>query len=155
MNDGGVKMGNKRNQHVIRTEEGWSVKAANSDKDSKRFSDRHEAITFARALAKKQEVCIVVHDETGRFKEFDCSPKVMNQHVIPVGNKWAVISADGKEISKTFSDIGEAISYGHGIAKNNNVCMVLEDEKGMFTRVTCPPDKRLDLVDVFGPTLRT
>jgi len=143
----------KGNQHVSEKEDGWHVKREAADR-TRKFSSRHEAMIYAKAAAKRNEACIVIHDKSGKFKEFDCHPEVLNQHVIPIDHKWAVVSSDDKEVSRIFADKGEAISYAYGIHKKNNVCMVLEDERGMFTRVTCPPGKNLDISDVFGPKIK-
>jgi len=59
----------KKNEHIFHRENGWAVKAAGSERPSSIFETRGEAVDYARELAKKHNVCMVVHDEEGKFEE--------------------------------------------------------------------------------------
>jgi len=65
-----------KHQHVVPREDGWAVKVADGEKATKLFEDREDAIEFAKELAKKHNVCMVIHDENAKFEEFDCNPEL-------------------------------------------------------------------------------
>ena len=65
-------MGNVKNQHVVPRSHGWAVKPAEGEKASRLFEKRKEAVDYAKSVAKKNNVCMVVHDETAKFKNFRC-----------------------------------------------------------------------------------
>ena len=85
----------KKDEHIVQKKDGWAVRAASSERSTKIFPTRVEAIDFAKELAKKHNVCMVVHDEKGKFEEFDCKPEFKNKHVVKKERGWAVISEGG------------------------------------------------------------
>lgn len=68
-----------KHQHVVPRQEGWAVKVADGERASKVFQDRNEAIEYAKNLSRKHNVCMVVHDESSKFKEFQCNPELLEK----------------------------------------------------------------------------
>jgi hypothetical protein len=65
-----------KHEHVVPREDGWAVKVADGERASRVFESREEAIEYAKELAKKHNVCMVVHDEKAKFKDFVCNPEL-------------------------------------------------------------------------------
>ena len=66
-----------KHEHVVpREKERWAVKVADGERASKVFENRKDAIEYAKELAKKHNVCMVVHDESGKFKDFKCGDEI-------------------------------------------------------------------------------
>ena len=137
-------------QHITpRGGEGWAVKAAGSERASKIFSTRVEAIDYAREIAIKHNVCMVVHDEEGRFEDFECKPEFRDKHVVKKTPGWAVIAEGGEEVSRIFKTKGSAMAYAYDMATKHNVCMLTHDKEGKFQSVTCPPDGHPGILEIF------
>jgi hypothetical protein len=140
----------RMNKHVVPKEDGnWGVKTAGTEKASKIFENKSEALGYAKGLARKHNVCMVVHDEKGKFNDFDCDLKVSNQHVVKRGDQWAVISAGGKEVTGVFDRKGAAMGHAYDLASNNGVCMLVHDKNGKFSSVKCPADGEPGILEVF------
>jgi len=135
-------------KHVVPRENGWGVKAAGGKKASKIFPTKAEATQYAKELAIKHKVCMVLHEENSKFEKFDCKPEIRNQHVVPKEGTWAVVSAGGKEISKLFGRKGAAMAHAYDIAARNNVCMLVHDSAGKFKSVACAPDKSPGILEL-------
>lgn len=136
-------------KHVVPREEGWGVKPAGGERAIKIFPSRGEAVEFAKELAKKHDVCMVVHDEESKFQKFNCKKEIRNQHVVPKWGSWAVIEAGGEEISKLFPNKGAAMAHAYDIATRNKVCMLAHDKDGKFKSVACSPNRDPGILQVF------
>ena len=143
-----------RNQHITPREEGWAVKAAGTERASKIFQTRVEAIDYARELAIKHNVCMVIHDEVGKFEEFECTPEFRNRHVRQDTDGWAVIAEGGQEVEKIFHRKGEAMAYAYDLATKHAVCMLVHNKDGKFESKTCPPDGHPGILEVFRMKLK-
>ena len=126
------------NQHIVPASEMWGVRPAGGRKSSRRFEQRGQAIEYAKELAVRHNVCMVVHDKEGKFESFDCKPEIKSQHVVLKDGSWAVIAEGGKEISGLFNSKGSAMAHAYDIATRHNVCMLVHDRDGNFQSVTCP-----------------
>jgi hypothetical protein len=141
-------------EHILPTREGWAVRAAGSEGASKIFQTRAEAVQYAKEIAAQHNVCIVVHDEEGKFEDFHCKPEVKNQFVIKKKQGWAVAVEGGTEVEKIFNRKGEAMAYAYDFATKHNVCMLILDEEGNFQSKTCPPDSHPGILEVFRMKLK-
>jgi len=61
-------MSKKENVHVIPNSGGWSVRHSGSQRASKNFDSRSEAVTFARDAAKRGSGELYVHGRDGTVK---------------------------------------------------------------------------------------
>jgi len=138
-----------KHEHVVpRGEDDWAVIPAGGERASRRFTTRKEALTYAKDLATKHNVCMVVHDEEGKFEEFDCDPIVRNQHVVRKGDNWGVVEAGGKNVADIFPSRSEALSYAYHMAAKHKVCMLVHDNEGKFHSEVCPPEGKPGIVEV-------
>lgn len=62
---------NKRNQHVVKTNEGWGLRGENSKRLTKKFETQLEAIAKGRKVAKNQEVELLIHGKNNRIRARD------------------------------------------------------------------------------------
>ena len=118
----------REDEHIVpRKDYSWGVKVAGGERASKIFRTRIEAIDYARELSIKHNVCMVVHDEEGKFEEFDCKPEFKNRHVVKKIEGWSVIAEGGTEVERIFdkfyradtSNVAvEGIGLGMGISKH-------------------------------------
>lgn len=60
-----------KNQHVIPTETGWSVKGENNTRATSTHSTQKEAIDRAREIAKNQKSEVVIHGKDGKIRDKD------------------------------------------------------------------------------------
>ena len=61
----------KKNQHVLKNKDKWSVKGENNSKATKSFKTQKEAIHRARDIAKKNESEVVIHGRNGKIRDKD------------------------------------------------------------------------------------
>ncbi|MCU0553105.1 MAG: DUF2188 domain-containing protein [Leptolyngbya sp. Prado105] len=59
----------KRNQFVIRHQDGWAVKKEGSNRITAFFQTQGEAIEYGRDLAITQRCELVIHDRKGNVRE--------------------------------------------------------------------------------------
>jgi hypothetical protein len=59
----------KKNQHVVPNNNGWSVKGEGNSKASSNHSTQSEAISQARANAKKNGSEMLIHGKNGQIRE--------------------------------------------------------------------------------------
>ena len=145
----------ERHQHITpRGGEGWAVRTAGSERASKIFQTRVEAIDYARELAVKHKVCMVVHDEDGQFEEFECDPEFRNKHVRKDTEGWAVIAEGGEEVSQIFRTKGAAMAYAYDMATKHDVCTLVHGNDGKIQSKTCPPEGHPGILDVFRMKLK-
>jgi len=141
-------------KHILPTREGWAVRAAGSEQTSKIFQTRAEAVHYAKEVAIQHNVCIVIHDEEGKFEDFHCKSDVKNQFVMKKEQGWAVIAEGGNEVEKIFNRKGEAMAYAYDLATKHNVCMLIHDKEGNFQSKICPPDGYPGILEVFRMKLK-
>ncbi|MFH6983106.1 DUF2188 domain-containing protein [Marinoscillum luteum] len=60
-----------KNQHVVKTGSGWSVKGAGNQKATKTTSTQKQAIQVAREIAKNQKSEVVIHGRDGKIRDKD------------------------------------------------------------------------------------
>ena len=144
----------RQDEHIVPREEGWAVKVAGGEKASKIFPTRVEAIDYAKEIAQKHNVCMVVHDEEGKFEDFDCDPEMRNKHVVKKAEGWSVIAEGGQEVERIFDTKGAAMAYAYDLATKHNTCMLVHDKEGKFQSKTCPPDGHPGILEVFRMKLK-
>ncbi len=64
----GRKPSKGKNQHVIPTKEGWAVRGETNTKNTKIFSAKAEAESYARKIAKNQQTRLVIHSKDGKIQ---------------------------------------------------------------------------------------
>lgn len=62
---------NKRNQHVVKIDEGWALRGANAKKLTKVFKTQSEAVSKGRQVAKNQKVELFVHGRDNKIRARD------------------------------------------------------------------------------------
>ena len=105
----------KDNKHVVPRKDGWGIIDADGKKASKVFPTKGEALAYAKDLAIRHKVMMVVHDETGKFEKFDVKPEVKDQHVIKKGHNWALLEEGGEYIYQNFLTIKGGLCHMHMI----------------------------------------
>jgi len=141
-------------KHVVPRDEGWGVIDAKGLRASKVFLSKGEAIEFAKELAIRHKVCMVIHDEEGKFEKFECKPEIRDQHVVQKGDNWAVVEENGKYISKTFKRKGAAMAHAYQLAVDHDVCMLVHDENGKFQSVSCGHDNTPGILELIRMKLK-
>lgn len=74
----------RKQQHVVKTEDGWGVKGTGNSKYTVLTDTQKEAIEIARGIAKNQGAELIVHGRDGKIRESDsfgndpCPPKDAN-----------------------------------------------------------------------------
>lgn len=58
-----------KGQHVVPRNGGWAVRKAGSERVTKNFNTRNEAIREARKIAKNQATEVYIHERNGRIKK--------------------------------------------------------------------------------------
>lgn len=61
----------KKNQHVVKRDEGWAVRGERNSRDTSRHSTQDQAIDKARSIAKNQRSEVVIHRPDGRIRDKD------------------------------------------------------------------------------------
>lgn len=61
----------KKNQHIVKNNDKWSVKGAGNSKATKNFDTQKEAIDYGRKIAKNQKSELVIHGRNGRIRDKD------------------------------------------------------------------------------------
>lgn len=59
----------KRGQHVVPSEDGWSVKRAGASRASSTHATQQEAIDAATRVARNQKTELYIHGRDGRIRE--------------------------------------------------------------------------------------
>jgi len=57
------------NQHVLPRNDGWAVKKAGAERDTKVFEKQSKAIEYAKAIAKNKNSELFIHSKDGRIRE--------------------------------------------------------------------------------------
>jgi hypothetical protein len=58
-----------KNQHVVKTPEGWGVRGDNNSKITQNYGTQNEAFIRAREIAINQKSEVIVHGENGKIRE--------------------------------------------------------------------------------------
>lgn len=64
-------MNGKRNQHEAPRDSEWAVKSANSDRATKIFDRKSDAVQHAREIAKSHGGELVIHGKAGKIQSKD------------------------------------------------------------------------------------
>ena len=70
-----------KNQHVIKTDDGWGVKGAGNSRLTSEHETQQQAIKAAKPIAKNQKSEVVIHGKDGKIRDTDsygtdsCPPK--------------------------------------------------------------------------------
>ncbi len=70
-----------KNQHVVKTSNGWGVRGDNNSKITKNYDTQKEAFNRAREIAINQKSEVLIHGENGKIREKNsygkdpCPPK--------------------------------------------------------------------------------
>jgi hypothetical protein len=64
-------MAPKKNQHVVRREDGWAVRGERNTRDTSHHPTQADAIGAARDIARNQRSEVVIHDRQGRIRDRD------------------------------------------------------------------------------------
>ena len=59
----------KKNQHVVKRDDGWAVKGAGNSRDTSRHETQSDAFNAARDIAKNQGSEVFIHGTNGRIRE--------------------------------------------------------------------------------------
>ena len=59
----------KKNQHVVKRDDGWAVKGEGNSRDTSRHNTQADAFNAARDIAKNQGSEVLIHGENGRIRE--------------------------------------------------------------------------------------
>lgn len=58
----------KKNQHVVKHNDGWAVKGAGNEKATRVTETQREAINIATDIAKNQESELLIHGRNGQIR---------------------------------------------------------------------------------------
>ncbi|MDI6777975.1 MAG: DUF2188 domain-containing protein [Patescibacteria group bacterium] len=61
----------KRQQHVVKREDGWAVKSTGNSRDTAHVKTQKEAIEIAREIAINQRCEVIIHSEDGKIRDSD------------------------------------------------------------------------------------
>lgn len=61
----------RKQQHVVKREDGWAVKGAGNSRDTARTETQKEAIELAREIAINQRGEVIIHGEDGKIRDTD------------------------------------------------------------------------------------
>ena len=64
-----MKIVAKKNQHVVKRDDGWAVKGEGNSRDTSRHNTQSDAFDAARDIAKNQGSEVLIHGENGRIRE--------------------------------------------------------------------------------------
>ena len=59
----------RKNQHVVKTENGWGVLGENNNRITKNFETQKAAIEKAREIAINQKSELLIHGQNGKIRE--------------------------------------------------------------------------------------
>lgn len=60
-----------KDQHVVKSKDGWSVKGENNSRATSNHSTQKEAIERAREIAINQKSEVVIHGRDGKIRDKD------------------------------------------------------------------------------------
>lgn len=59
----------KKNQHVVKREDGWAVRGEKNTKDTSHHVTQADAIDAAKKIAVNQNSELIIHNRQGRIRE--------------------------------------------------------------------------------------
>ncbi len=59
----------QRSQHIVRSDNGWSVKRAGASRASRTFNTQQEAISYGKKIARNNNSELFIHGADGRIRE--------------------------------------------------------------------------------------
>lgn len=62
-------MATKKGQHVVPSDDGWSVRKAGSSRVTRNFSTQKDAVAAATEIARNQGAELYIHGTDGRIRE--------------------------------------------------------------------------------------
>lgn len=60
---------NKKNQHIVKHNEGWAVKGAGNSKATRVVDTQQKAIDIGKSIAKNQGSELFIHGRNGQIRE--------------------------------------------------------------------------------------
>ena len=128
----------KHNQHVVKHEGKWAVRAESIEKPSSIHNTQAEAINRAREIAHREGTRLYIHDAHGRFKAVENihAEKVpekkanADQHVVPHEEKWAILAAGTKKPTSVHDTQHEAIEIAREAAKKQSTVLFIHGRDG-------------------------
>jgi hypothetical protein len=61
----------KKNQHVVKRDEGWAVRGEGNSRDTSHHSTQEQARQAARDIAQNQKSEVLIHGRDGRIRDKD------------------------------------------------------------------------------------
>lgn len=61
----------RKQQHVVKRDDGWAVRGAGNARDTAQTGTQKEAIDIARQIAINQKAEVVIHRPDGRIRDLD------------------------------------------------------------------------------------
>ena len=58
-----------KNQHVVKTEDGWGVRGENNTRNTQNFDTQQAAINRAREIAINQKSELLIHGRDGQIRD--------------------------------------------------------------------------------------
>lgn len=58
-----------KNQHVVKTPDGWGIRGENNTRITKNFDTQKDAIEKAREIAINQQSELFIHGENGKIRD--------------------------------------------------------------------------------------
>ena len=58
-----------KNQHVVKTEDGWGVRGENNTRNTQKFDTQQAAIDRAREIAINQKSELLIHGKDGQIRD--------------------------------------------------------------------------------------
>ena len=58
----------RKNQHVVKTNNGWAVRSGGASRSSKTFQTQEKATSYGQKIAKQRKATIFIHGKNGRIK---------------------------------------------------------------------------------------
>lgn len=62
-------MTKKKNQHVVRRENGWAVRGEGNSRDTAHTNTQQEAIERAKQIAQREGSEVIIHGRDGKIRE--------------------------------------------------------------------------------------
>ncbi len=59
----------KKNQHIVKTNDGWGVRGEGNQRITKNFETQQQAIDFGKSIAKNQQSELLIHGIDGKIRE--------------------------------------------------------------------------------------
>jgi hypothetical protein len=60
-----------KSHHVVPKNGDWAVRPSQSDRVSRIFDTKREAVDWGRDISRRQNTELIIHDKTGQFQQRD------------------------------------------------------------------------------------